>query len=844
MTATPATLIPLYIQRIRECVKMEDDGTRYETWESLSRHVSVLLKQSKNSQLLELVFSEEEREAFMELVKFYSPRLTASHLTAAPESSKLSEYASVAKLPPMPWAPQIQSSSTDKEPNDKRNLRSIQQISTTEFLGRVLSYKRLGLLKYHPRIYSKPYVVSHLDIDQAARSTSAWVRQVALETALCLLHETETEFHDWKFGKATSKKGLSDVVLKRPKSAQFYEKKLLVEVKCPWTLPLKDMKQILEFHNGLPNLSELEAADDGGESPSSFKASSSEKGKKIGYNAAQKVLAQVYDYGQEQKHHFFIITTYEHWMFGVFSVDYTSAAVTDPLPYDHEGPTILQCIKYWLQSCLFLPGSFEVPEVSAVPNHAGSSDLYTTRSMWRRALRTWRKASIQELRLNTQFSEHTEAKTLIEMCDTSLTELDSPPTSPTSRDAHLVTRCDDILQSVRHPPSSPLEWIMILTWLALALDPITLHHDLRSLEEAFVDATDLDQTHPIHKDQIHAKKKSSVDSRRARGESAGMLPPNHSWAEEDAVPEFYWRYASKEAATILDRYLSSSIRRRLREWHLRGIPTIEPRNLKRRLRDYHGPDARFPSQTRLPNRRAASEARSAIAVVRPTQLEPPRRKLRASVGIPAEIYISAPATSEVQPELITQSIPERQALLGIWDTRDHDHDDVDYLVVNAGMDRSRSYEPISPSGSTSYERSPSTPGSGSGRRSASLYPNDIFEKSEESSESEEDDPFPAEESQGRGECRNMPGYCDWTIAPVRLTSFTNIKGKGTRNTVDFEAQAAAAAALHAETCATTQRCNAPSRKLYRSLDTMNSHKGSPGLRRASRDDPQAPDSTS
>ncbi|KAG8910845.1 hypothetical protein FRC01_006098, partial [Tulasnella sp. 417] len=37
------------------------------------------------------------------------------------------------------------------------------------------------------------------------------------------------------------------------------------------------------------------------------------------------------------------------------------------------------------------------------------------------------------------------------------------------------------------------------------------------------------------------------------------------------------------------------------------------------------------------------------------------------------------------------------------------------------------------------------------------------------------------------------------IVPVRSASFTGIKGKGTRNSVDFEARAAAAAALHAET---------------------------------------------
>lgn len=52
-------------------------------------------------------------------------------------------------------------------------------------------------------------------------------------------------------------------------------------------------------------------------------------------------------------------------MFGVFSLDYAAAAVTEPLPYDHEGPTILQCITYWLQCSLFFPGFFEISEVSS-----------------------------------------------------------------------------------------------------------------------------------------------------------------------------------------------------------------------------------------------------------------------------------------------------------------------------------------------------------------------------------------------------------------------------------------------------------------------------------------------
>ncbi|KAG8943413.1 hypothetical protein FRC04_002878 [Tulasnella sp. 424] len=38
------------------------------------------------------------------------------------------------------------------------------------------------------------------------------------------------------------------------------------------------------------------------------------------------------------------------------------------------------------------------------------------------------------------------------------------------------------------------------------------------------------------------------------------------------------------------------------------------------------------------------------------------------------------------------------------------------------------------------------------------------------------------------------------IGPTRSASFTNVKGKGSRHSVDFEARTAAAAALHAETC--------------------------------------------
>ncbi|KAG8918704.1 hypothetical protein FRC01_001696, partial [Tulasnella sp. 417] len=369
MAVRSATLIPLYIQRIRECLKIKDKSIRRNTWKTLAEPVSVLLELSEDSDLLYSVFSDEEFDLFQTLVESYPSESTATHPAARRESAKLSEYASVAALPSMPWIPRGRGSSTVKKPTDSRNLRSVQQIPTSEFFGRILSYQEARPTS-DTNNFPRNLRVPHDDYPfvQSAGCFSAeseahvisWVHQVALQTAVCLLHNTEPGSKAWNVGNATSQQGLSDVVFKsvsNTKGAQsnVNEQLIAIEVKCPWVLPLSEMKEITKFHNGLPNRSEVKLArEERGSSPG--------RQKEPEYTTAQRVLAQVYDYCKEQKNHFFIITTYEYWMFGVFSQDYSLATVTEPLPYNHQGTTILQCIKYWLQSSLFLPGSFEIPE--------------------------------------------------------------------------------------------------------------------------------------------------------------------------------------------------------------------------------------------------------------------------------------------------------------------------------------------------------------------------------------------------------------------------------------------------------------------------------------------------
>ncbi|KAG8943414.1 hypothetical protein FRC04_002879 [Tulasnella sp. 424] len=374
MTVSSATLLPLYLQRIREFANVEDTNIRGETWKALAEPVSTLEGlRSRESYFNSALgaFTEEESEVYQELVKSYTSRADVTHSVTQPGSPKLAEYASAATLPSMHWIPQKKGNTTIRGPDNKRHLRS------TKKQGRLLIQ-----------------MVSRKNYEFRIPSTHPFkARGAPFPIARKLLHHG-----DWGFGKSTSKQGLSDVVFKSASatgSARSDVKRLLVEVKCPWTLPLAEMGEIVKFHNGLPNLSELEAVNERTTSPRKVKKPAYTSGEHLYHilNSsfvtslqAQRVLAQVYDYCREQKHQFFIITTYEYWMFGVFSQDYTLAAVTEPLPYDHKGPTILQCITYWLQSSLFLPGSFEIPEQYVEENYTkmagqqyqGSSAQYRT----------------------------------------------------------------------------------------------------------------------------------------------------------------------------------------------------------------------------------------------------------------------------------------------------------------------------------------------------------------------------------------------------------------------------------------------------------------------------------
>ncbi|KAG8912279.1 hypothetical protein FRC01_005182 [Tulasnella sp. 417] len=102
---------------------------------------------------------------------------------------------------------------------------------------------------------------------KSEKRVQTWVELVALQTALCLLKSAEPELEDIDFDEVTGKgmrKALSDVVFERGSTADERLLALLVEVKCPWTLPYSELIKITELTTGLRR-PDLQLPDDNSE---------------------------------------------------------------------------------------------------------------------------------------------------------------------------------------------------------------------------------------------------------------------------------------------------------------------------------------------------------------------------------------------------------------------------------------------------------------------------------------------------------------------------------------------------------------------------------------------------
>ncbi|TDL20622.1 hypothetical protein BD410DRAFT_790582 [Rickenella mellea] len=76
---------------------------------------------------------------------------------------------------------------------------------------------------------------------------------------------------------------------------------------------------------------------------------------------AQLLWARIYDYCYSGGCYHWLVTTYEYWVFGMFSKDHACGWTTEIYGKDSKDPTILQLVVYWMHSAFEAENTLPLP---------------------------------------------------------------------------------------------------------------------------------------------------------------------------------------------------------------------------------------------------------------------------------------------------------------------------------------------------------------------------------------------------------------------------------------------------------------------------------------------------
>ncbi|KAG8982465.1 hypothetical protein FRB90_006769, partial [Tulasnella sp. 427] len=275
---TPPPLIPLYLQHISEQLGRPPPPKDSEEYYSLFADLRIATYRKDWTQSLGL-FPPADHRKLIDLEKFF----TSCPYPAPPSINpyeNLQQYASKARLPPMPWSTDLgkvpdpgptlasgtsrrtathtKGSSTVVTPDSARKLRSVLQIPTKQFFQRVLAFSKshlpssqcvdplnnmpilgdphdrsaFGVNVPHPQFHVfdsvRPPPNSETDVQ------TFWVMSVACKTAERILHVYDNARKEWEFrtirGPGTQQMQADYVWSKSPEGTGA---RLAIEVKTP-----------------------------------------------------------------------------------------------------------------------------------------------------------------------------------------------------------------------------------------------------------------------------------------------------------------------------------------------------------------------------------------------------------------------------------------------------------------------------------------------------------------------------------------------------------------------------------------------------------------------------------
>ncbi|EGN92463.1 hypothetical protein SERLA73DRAFT_117361 [Serpula lacrymans var. lacrymans S7.3] len=117
---------------------------------------------------------------------------------------------------------------------------------------------------------------------------------------------------------------------------------LCIFLQPPWILSVEDMEYFAAYQS-------FHLFNSNGSSPP------------LSLRNNDKIWSKVWDTCVRKDCPWFVVSTYAHWVFGVFSTGWTAAFVSPVYSYDSHDPTILQTLLFWAVSAMGLPGGWKIP---------------------------------------------------------------------------------------------------------------------------------------------------------------------------------------------------------------------------------------------------------------------------------------------------------------------------------------------------------------------------------------------------------------------------------------------------------------------------------------------------
>ncbi|KAJ7057040.1 hypothetical protein C8F01DRAFT_341600 [Mycena amicta] len=191
------------------------------------------------------------------------------------------------------------------------------------------------------------------------RRVTPWIDNLPLMTVQRIIHLLYPETRGWSFDLKDGEERDSTIfqhfmwtytkgTIPDDQLGQIGRRSIVVAFQPPWVLSTADIYEFAKCRSFPPYLGAGHAF------PTELASH-------------ERSWAKIWDTCVSNHTPWFVLTSYNHWVFGVFSAAWTAAFVSEVCEFNSHSPTIVQWLIFWVASAMRLEGWQRIPKVCDEP---------------------------------------------------------------------------------------------------------------------------------------------------------------------------------------------------------------------------------------------------------------------------------------------------------------------------------------------------------------------------------------------------------------------------------------------------------------------------------------------